>query len=279
MRDKASLIQLLRRILKQTDQVRRFPRYESFEDASASTKGYEDQDIIQMVSRKTVQLRQALAKGGLEKSVSERQTIQNMFVLRHVFQGEPLSVIDVGGACGANFFILDHLLPGLIGKWNAVDTAGMALEGRRRFQSGRLHFFEDLAKALGPTADQRPNLVLASGVLQYLPNGAQALQSWTDTRADWIYLTRTVFGANCAKPVFTAQTTRISDHGPGPLESADHSGVACQPMVVNPLGAVRQILSRSYCCEYLLEEERDETTRIGACLVRTITAGFLYKRT
>jgi hypothetical protein len=65
----------------------RLPVYESFERALADTKGYEDPDIIQMVSEKTQALQRALLEGGAPPRCEDRQTAQDMLALCYASGG------------------------------------------------------------------------------------------------------------------------------------------------------------------------------------------------
>lgn len=167
---------------------RPLPAYKNFDQALADTKGYEDRNVIQVVSFKTEVLKKTLADSNGRTTISDRQTVQNMFVLSYAWAGRPLKVLDIGGACGANYFVLDHILPSKIGSWSVLETPGMVAEGRRLFQDIRLTFIEDIDWGMAGRCDF--DLLFGSGVLQYLPNPLRALDGWLKMDTPFIYLTR-----------------------------------------------------------------------------------------
>ena len=254
---------------------RTLPAYENFEQALANTGGYEDRDIIQVVCRKTEALRRELSENSDLATIGDRQTVQNMFVLSHVWAGEPLNVLDIGGACGATYFVLNHLLPGKIGSWSVLETPGMAAEGRRVFQDIRLTFIEDIDREVTRRCDF--DLLLASGVLQYLPNPSGALDAWLEMGTPFIYLTRTAVGIDIDKPIITKQVTDLASHGPGPLPEGLLNLKISHPLTIIPYETIISSLSRRYKTEFVFKEEEDKSMWVGSRLIKISTMGFLLR--
>jgi putative methyltransferase (TIGR04325 family) len=273
------LAELVRKILRRRRRPRTLRTYGSFAEALSSADGYEDPPVIEVVSRKTQALRSRLTTDGARAPVSDRQTLQNVFVLSYIWTGTPLTVLDVGGACGANYFLLDHLLPGRIASWHVLETAAMAAAGRKLFHDERLRFWDDLDEAL--RSCKCPDLLIASGVLQCLPSPLQALEAWFGTRAVFLYLTRNrvlVGDDGFDGPLFTKHVTDLASHGPGPLPKDLVNARTSQAMTVLSCRALVSAVSPGYSTEFTFEEAEAEPTRVGSREVRIGTVGFLLKR-
>lgn len=257
---------------------RRFPRYASFAEAAAHTTGYEDPEIVGIVARKTEQFRQALG-ARTERRIEDRQTLQNLFVMRHASVSGPVNVIDVGGACGANYFLLDHLLPHCFSRWVVLETPGMA-EAAHRQSGDRLQFATEWGEALAAVGSRGKCLLFASGVLQYLPDPAAALREWSSAGVGWIYLTRTLLLSGDREEVlYTAQQTRVSDHGPGVLAEGAPPKLSSQPLTLQPQRLIEEQLGADYTLQYIFEEGPDEPVQVGDRRTSLRTAGYLYRLT
>ena len=187
--------------------------YDNYDRALADSHTYEDPGVIQVVSSKTEAYRNALL-AGKDKTVNNRQTVQNMFVLSHVWHDRPLEVLEIGGACGASYFELSHLLPGRIKKWNVVETPAMAAAGGGIFQDSILIFYDNLDTAASQLGKR--NLLMAQGVLQYMEDPIQMLETLLKLGFAYVYITRTVASDDIDCPIITKQVTNLSSHGPGP---------------------------------------------------------------
>jgi putative methyltransferase (TIGR04325 family) len=82
-----------------------------------------------------------------------------------------LSVLDFGGALGTTYRQFKAFNPSLRElRWSVVEQPRYASYGRAMLENDELHFFDNIAAAVERTT---PNVVLLSGVLQYLqdPHG------------------------------------------------------------------------------------------------------------
>jgi putative methyltransferase (TIGR04325 family) len=78
-----------------------------------------------------------------------------------------LNVLDFGGALGSTYFQHRRFLEGLTEvHWNVVEQTHFVECGNAHIATGPLRFYKDIAACI---AEQSPNVVLLSGVLQYLP--------------------------------------------------------------------------------------------------------------
>lgn len=98
-------------------------------------------------------------------------------------------MIDFGGALGTSYHQSRHFLEHLQAlEWCVVEQPHFVECGRQEFQAETLRFEADIESC---AAEGRPQVVLFSGVLQYLPDPVKELSPAVDTGAEYIVLDRT----------------------------------------------------------------------------------------
>jgi putative methyltransferase (TIGR04325 family) len=106
-----------------------------------------------------------------------------------------LNVLDFGGALGSSYFQNRKLLQSLPDmRWNVVEQRHFVEVGKARIQDDQLRFFRTIEESL---AESRPNVILASSVLQYLPDPIEIMNKLPISGADCLVIDRTPF-ADCA---------------------------------------------------------------------------------
>jgi putative methyltransferase (TIGR04325 family) len=250
------------------------PEYDSFASALNDSDSYEDAGVIEVVSLKTQAYRHHLSSGE-DSIVSDRQTVQNMFVISYVQPSHrPITVLELGGACGASYFALDHLLPGKIGTWTIVETSAMSAAGRASFQNGKIKFFDNLSEASLEVGSF--DLVIAQGSLQYCSDPLQTLSALLALDFRYFYVTRTTvaMGNKDEGSIITRQETRLSEHGPGALEGISDRR-STQPLTIIPYESICHRVSAS--CKTLFQFDEGESVPwfIGSRIVTAKTIGFL----
>ena len=249
--------------------------YDSYDRALADSHTYEDPGVIQVVSSKTGAYRNALL-AGKDKTVNNRQTVQNMFVLSYVCHDRPLDVLEVGGACGASYFELSHLLPRKIKSWHVVETLAMVAAGRRLFQDDRLAFYDDLDAAVSQV--ENLDLLIAQGVLQDTRDPLQTLEVLLKLGFAYVYITRTLVGDGIERPIIIKQVVNLSVHGPGAVPKGSTDRKTSQPLTIVPFESITSRLSVGYTVLYSLIEGENSSMRIGSRTVTTRTVGFLLEK-
>lgn len=271
------LMRVLQRLVKAAVRTESTIRtYASYEQAAADTDGYQDPSVVEVVACKTAALRDEVRRGRASQRITDRQITQNLMVLNRAWEGVPLRVIDVGGACGATYFLLDHLLPNRIGYWSIVETPLMVTAGKQLFQNDKLVFLEDLSEAI--QVGNGCDIIFASGVLQYLADPLQTLESWLRAGARFIYLSRTLVSHGVSEPVFTRQVTTLASHGPGALPKEIHNRRTSQPITIIPYDHLVSRLTHGYTVQYVFEESNRESVQFGRQRAIIQTVGFLLMR-
>jgi putative methyltransferase (TIGR04325 family) len=117
-------------------------------------------------------------------------------------------VLDCGGACGAHYFQATAWTSRVYDWW-IVETPAMVARARP-LETDRLHFVTDLA------AVEQPDLVFASGCVQYAPDALALLHRILQTGAPRIVLCRWPL-SDGSTPLRQTQRSRLSENGPGLL--------------------------------------------------------------
>ena len=102
-----------------------------------------------------------------------------------------LNVLDFGGSLGSTYFqnrtFLDSL-PEVC--WNIVEQPGHVKVGKEFFEDERLKFFSSIK---GAVSESLPNVVILSGVLQYLERPYDVLSELMELGCEHIIIDRTPF--------------------------------------------------------------------------------------
>ncbi len=245
--------------------------YESFEQALADSNSYEDPRLIEVVREKTKRYRDALANSS--RTIESRQTAQNLFVLSHVQPDRALNVLEVGGACGASYFEIKHLLPNRIAQWSIVETPAMAAAGAHLNADPSLSFHADLAGAA--THLNSRDLAIAQGVLQYAGDPVALLGALFELQFSYVYITRTAV-ADLASPTFIIQDTELAAHGPGRLPNAP-AGKSTQPMTLVSFDSLLSTVPANYEIVFKFAESEDRVMAIDNRRVTARDVGFLAR--
>ncbi len=102
-----------------------------------------------------------------------------------------LSVVDFGGALGSSYFqCRGFLKPVAQLDWAVVDQPAQVACGQANFSSDQLHFHPAVEDCLSA---YRPNVLLLSGVLPYLPAPYALLKQLLQHRISHVIIDRTAF--------------------------------------------------------------------------------------
>lgn len=261
----------LLRFRRNTGETRISRTYASFDDALAASNSYEDPRLVEVVSEKTKRYRDGFKTS--PRKIESRQTAQNMFIVSHVEPARSINVLEVGGACGASYFELKHLLPDRIAHWSITETPAMAQAGKDFNDDHTLSFHSDLTSAAEQLASR--DLAVAQGVLQYAPEPAAMLTALFKLRFSYVYITRTAV-ADVDSPVYINQETELAAHGPGRLPNAP-AGTSTQPMTLVSAASLFSAIPANYETVFNFVESDDRVLAVGDRRVTARDIGFLAR--
>jgi putative methyltransferase (TIGR04325 family) len=105
-----------------------------------------------------------------------------------------LSVADVGGSLGSSYFQCRQFLRAVrVVEWAVIEQPAYVRCGREHFEDGELRFYETIEECL---ARHHPDVVLLSGVLQYLADPYASLERLLAQRIRHVIIDRTAFLAS-----------------------------------------------------------------------------------
>lgn len=163
-----------------------------------------------------------------------------------------LRVVDIGGACGAHYFIANHFLRGSVEiKWHVVETYNMVQKGKL-LEDGQLMFFEDIKEAIADY--QGVDLLFSSSTLQYVPNPLKTIDEILKCAAEYIFITRLPLLEHIIGQIITIQTSNYSGNGPGPLPNGMKDGLVRYPITLLEKGLLESKIKERYEELILFEE-------------------------
>jgi len=165
--------------------------FRSYEEAAraASSSGYEDHAALARTLATTADYRARIARSP-DVAVEPRvlQTLSAILLGIERAKGEKVRILDFGGGVGLHFFTLSPFLARRWSvDWTVCELPALVRAGREA-HGGDIRFVEDLS-ALG---DERFDVVLASGSIQYVPDPVATCEALLD-RCDALVINRTPF--------------------------------------------------------------------------------------
>lgn len=174
-----------------------FGNYNSWNEAisDCENKGYASKIILQKVKKSLLKVKKS-------ESIYERDSylfnkIQYSWPLLAGLlwiacnQNNQLNVVDFGGSLGSSYFQNKLFLNSINElRWNIVEQKHFVDCGKKYFENGILNFFYNLDSCF---KKKLPNVILLSGVLQYLENPYDFLKKIFCYKVKYIIIDRTAF--------------------------------------------------------------------------------------
>ena len=182
-----------------------FPRWE---DASARASGYDSPLILEKVCQAIRTVKAGKAAFERDSVVFDEEDFNWPLVAQLLriatASGGHLRVLDFGGSLGSSWFQSRRILADLAEVcWHVVEQPGFVAAGRKEFEDGILRFFETTAESATTCA---PDVILASNVVQYLPDPFRSLRELATVNAPFLLLDRTAT-LSAGRARLTLQTT------------------------------------------------------------------------
>ena len=250
-------------------------QYDSFSEALAESDTYEAADIIELVLRKTEIYRDQLEELS-STTVTNYQTLENLFVLSYVRPDQPLNILELGGACGATYFQLAHLLPQRIASWRIVETPAMTARARQAFPDPALSFFDNVPEAIEKM--ERRDLLIAQGVLQYMPRPLDKFDELMALGFEHVYVSRTVTLENKSAgeaPIVFNSRSNLSEHGPGPISPGFSDRQIMTTCTLVTSESLNSRIPDSYQQRFRFTESKSQPIAIGHRSLEIKSTGFL----
>lgn len=163
--------------------------------ALAASSGYHQDLIAQKVQTAVIEVLSGRAAFERDSVCFDRHEY-NFPLLAHLLEyshaSSRLHVVDFGGSLGSTFLQNQaHLKVLREVVWKVIEQKTFVDRGRALFPDGRIHFFETIEEAVpGEPAEA---ILLASSVLQYLPDPRGQIEAFKKIGFSRILLDRTYF--------------------------------------------------------------------------------------
>lgn len=169
-------------LLKAINKIRRSKygwkgNYATWDAAKQQATGYDSEDILNKVKNSLLKVKNGDAVYERDSVIFDEiqyswQLLTGLMLAAAKNNGK-LSVLDFGGSLGSTYFQNKKFLD-LFTKisWNIVEQKNFVDCGKKQFENEQLHFYYDIASCM---AEQQPNVLVLSSVLQYLENPYQFL--------------------------------------------------------------------------------------------------------
>lgn len=181
--------------------------YKTWDAAQNHAEGYGAEQILEKVRQATHKV--IRGEAACERDSVLFDTVPYPFpliaiLLRAASENEArLNVLDFGGALGSSYYQCRGFLAGLsVLRWGVVEQTHYVKCGQREFENDTLRFYESVEAC---TEAASPQVILASGVLQYMPDPAQILGLFVRTGANYIVIDRTPISLS-GKQVISVQS-------------------------------------------------------------------------
>jgi putative methyltransferase (TIGR04325 family) len=207
--------------------------YSSFQEAlRACGKGYEEEELTRVVLGKTLAYKKSLEVAS-HATVSATEAF-GMLSMAHLLThseaaSRRITVLDLGGACGAHYFAFKRFFGDRIRfRWLVVETPTMCRLAEP-LRNDELAFFDSLPAAL--RSGENPDLLHVSGVLQFVEHPYVMLDLLVKSGAPYLFFNRMAFTAK-ANDVIGVRRSMLSANGIGPLPPGIRDGEVSYPYVV-----------------------------------------------
>ena len=185
--------QLLRRI--RGGGARFEGEYTSWEDASSNSNGYDAKEILAKVLSATLRVKRGEVAFERDSVVFEKieyaWPVLSGLMWAAARNNGTLNVLDFGGALGSSYFQNLKFLQALPKvQWNIIEQVHYVSAGREYIQDETLRFYLSLNECL---AENKPNVILLSSVLQYLESPVHIIDQLRNVGASILIIDRTPF--------------------------------------------------------------------------------------
>lgn len=238
--------------------------YESWQEASARTAGYDADNILSRVLEATLKVKHGEAAferdSVLFDEIDYPWPVTAGLMWAAARAAGRLDVLDFGGSLGSSYFQHARLLATLTDvRWNVVEQPNFTGTGRAELQDERLRFHDSIEDCL---SESKPNVILISSVLQYLADPESVIAQIRAVRATVVIVDKTFVNTSPHHRIYT-------QHVPATIYRASYP---CRSMS-------ESALIDSFSPTYRLECAFDSTDAPPLVQIASLFRGFLFTNT
>ena len=202
-----------------------------FEEAAKLTEGYDSTLPTEHLIQSTLEL-----SSRIEHQLTGAQARQVRLIQMLAKESDlPLRIVDFGGAAGANYHVLPEELKERIESWTVVENSQVVSHAAKAFRHiEKLDFVASISEV-----EPKPNYILASSSLQYVPNSENYLKELIELQGRYICIDRTPMSLDDETRVYLQRVHR--EHGSYSYETS-------YPLECRPMEAYTKLVKEHYDC-------------------------------
>ena len=177
-----------------------YGNFDNWKQAEMQSEGYDSDFILSKVKESTLKVKNGEAVYERDSVLFDKieyswELLTMLMWIAAQNKGE-LNVIDFGGSLGSTYYQNKTFLDTLSSvSWNIVEQANFVDEGKKDFETDNLKFYSSIKECISDK--QKPiDLLLFSGVLQYLECPYKLLDEAVTYKTPYIFIDRTGFAMN-----------------------------------------------------------------------------------
>ncbi len=169
-------------------------RCKSWSEAEKKSGGYQSSEILEKVKESMLKVKNGEAAFERDsilftKPEFDFPVLSLLFKTLFINKGT-LRVLDFGGSLGTIYFQHRKFLGnGIQVEWSIVEQPNYVKTGKENFENKELKFFTSIEDA---TASNKPDVIILSSVLQYLPDLKKNVQLLVQLNSTYIIVNKTL---------------------------------------------------------------------------------------
>ena len=172
-----------------------FGDYKTWQEAENVSTGYDAYEIIQKVRESALKVKNGTAiyerDSVIFDEIQYSWPILAGLMFASAIHGGAIKVLDFGGSLGTTYFQNKKFLDKLpYVSWNIVEQKHFVDIGKTSFEDKKLKFYYDIESCI---KQESPNVLLLSGVLQYIEKPYELLDKLLKNNFEIILIDRTSF--------------------------------------------------------------------------------------
>jgi putative methyltransferase (TIGR04325 family) len=172
-----------------------FGDYKNWDELVSLSGGYQASDILDKTLASLIKIKNGEAVYERDSVLFDEKIYPYSLISSLLYAaiecGNKLNIIDFGGSLGSTYYQVKDFIPTSLDiNWSIVEQKEYVDCGRQIFEDDVLKFHYDISESL---ASKKADVLLLSGVVQYLPTPHQFLNQLNSFDFKYIIIDRTAF--------------------------------------------------------------------------------------
>lgn len=172
-----------------------FGDYDDWEALASLAGGYEADTILNVTKASLLKVKNGEAVYERDSVLFDKKeypySVISALLYAAIECGNELNVLDFGGSLGSTYYQVKDLIPASVKlNWSVVEQEKYVQCGQETFADDTLQFHFTIAESM---AARKPDVLLLSSVIQYLPKPHDFLKEITALGIKYVLIDRTAF--------------------------------------------------------------------------------------